>query len=170
MQGSIVHRSLPVVRAGALGLMLAVGGGVVLAAPADENVTWAYAQVLRASPVYEMHHIRAPEEHCDGGSGAVGTVAGAVVGGALGNQVGKGDGRKAAGVAGAVLGGVIGRRVERNGAHCRTVEVEHEERRLVGYDVEYRYQGKTYMSRMVTDPGNRVRLRVSVQPDEPAAR
>ena len=169
MHCRIVQRFLAAAQACALGLVLAVGGGVAVAAPADENVTWAYAQVLRASPVYETQRVRLPEERCEGGTGAVGAVAGAVVGGALGNQVGKGDGNKAATVAGAVLGGVIGRRVDRNGAHCRTVLVEREQRRLVGYDVEYRYQGKTYMSHMAADPGNRVRVRVSVQPDDPTA-
>jgi outer membrane lipoprotein SlyB len=43
-----------------------------------------------------------------------GTVLGALVGGALGNQVGKGDGRKAATIAGAVAGGVIGHNAEKN--------------------------------------------------------
>ena len=44
-----------------------------------------------------------------------GTVLGAIVGGALGNQVGKGDGRKAATVAGALAGGVVGHNVEKRG-------------------------------------------------------
>jgi len=43
-----------------------------------------------------------------------GAVTGAIVGGALGNQVGSGDGKKAATVAGAVLGGVAGNAVERD--------------------------------------------------------
>lgn len=43
-----------------------------------------------------------------------GAVTGAIVGGALGNQVGAGDGRRAATVAGAVLGGVAGNEIERN--------------------------------------------------------
>src|SRR5574337_391175 len=38
-------------------------------------------------------------------------TCGAVAGGVLGNQVGKGDGRKAATVAGAVAGGVVGNQV-----------------------------------------------------------
>lgn len=44
-----------------------------------------------------------------------GTVLGAIVGGALGNQVGKGDGRKAATVAGALAGGAIGHSIEKEG-------------------------------------------------------
>ncbi len=42
-----------------------------------------------------------------------GTVLGAIVGGALGNQVGSGDGRKAATVAGALAGGAIGHDIEK---------------------------------------------------------
>jgi outer membrane lipoprotein SlyB len=44
-----------------------------------------------------------------------GTVLGAIVGGALGNTVGRGDGRKAATIAGAVAGGAIGHNVEKRG-------------------------------------------------------
>ena len=44
-----------------------------------------------------------------------GAVLGAIVGGALANQVGKGDGRKAATVAGAVAGGAIGHNIEKKG-------------------------------------------------------
>ncbi|KRG41905.1 hypothetical protein ARC78_10615 [Stenotrophomonas pictorum JCM 9942] len=49
-----------------------------------------------------------------------GTATGAVIGGLLGNQVGKGNGRKLATVGGAVAGGLVGRNVqgrnqERNG-------------------------------------------------------
>lgn len=47
----------------------------------------------------------------DNGHGTLGAVIGAVAGGVLGNQVGGGNGRKAATVAGAVAGGVIGNQV-----------------------------------------------------------
>ncbi|MGY3039028.1 outer membrane lipoprotein SlyB [Rhodanobacter sp. TND4EL1] len=51
-----------------------------------------------------------------GNGGTLGAIIGAVAGGVLGNQVGKGDGRKAATVAGAVAGGVVGNQVgKRNG-------------------------------------------------------
>ena len=39
-------------------------------------------------------------------------------------------------------------------------------RRIVAYDVEYTYKGDTYMSRLRRDPGNRLRVRVSVVPDD----
>ena len=41
-------------------------------------------------------------------------MLGAIVGGALGNQVGKGDGRAAATVGGAVVGGAIGHNIAKN--------------------------------------------------------
>lgn len=96
----------------------------------DENVTWAYAQVLRASPVYRMVQVPTTEQRCDS---AATSPPGA-----------------------------------RAGGNCRTVPVVYQERRLVGYDVEYLYQGAKYMSRLAADPGSRLRIRVSVMPDDPA--
>jgi outer membrane lipoprotein SlyB len=46
-----------------------------------------------------------------GGGSAAGTVLGAVVGGALGNQIGSGSGRAAATILGAVGGAVVGGRL-----------------------------------------------------------
>lgn len=64
------------------------------------------------------------------GSSGVGAVAGAVVGGLLGNQVGGGDGRKVATVAGAVVGGVVGNDIERKNSQGYT-----------RYDVQIRMEG-----------------------------
>jgi uncharacterized protein YcfJ len=147
--------------------------------PIPENVSFGYAQVLRADEVVEVQRIRSTEERCDdveyrqSGKTTGGTVIGAIVGAALGNQVGDGDGRKAATVAGAVVGGAIGNNIARNRAEaeargCRLVEVEREEPQVVGYDVEYMYKGEKYMSRLPYDPGNRLRIRVSVMPDDTA--
>lgn len=101
----------------------------------DENVTWAYAQVLRASPVYRMVQVPTTEQRC---SSAVASPPGVRAGG------------------------------RDSGVNCRTVPVVYQERRLVGYDVEYIYQGAKYMSRLAADPGSRLRIRVSVMPDDPA--
>jgi uncharacterized protein YcfJ len=48
---------------------------------------------------------------------------------------------------------------------CRAVQVAHQERRLAGYDVEYQYKGERYMSRLDSDPGNRLRIRVAITPE-----
>ena len=97
---------------------------------AEENVTWAWAQVLRASPVYRMVQVPTTEQHCDPPTPA-------------------GNGHPAR-------------------ENCRTVPVVYQERRLVGYDVEYTYKGEKYMSRLAADPGARLRIRIAVVPDDPA--
>src|SRR5690349_1739344 len=139
----------------------------------QENLTYGYAQVLSVQPVYAAYTTTTQpqciEARHESGHTAGATVLGAIIGGALGNQVGKGDGRKAATVAGAVAGGAIGHEVaEHNGSttyDCPSGYVQ-EERRIVGYDVEYTYKGENYMSRLPYDPGNSLRVRVSVTPDD----
>jgi len=145
------------------------------------GVSYAYADVLRSEPVYDYVRTSQPREECydqrvqrrhDNTAG--GTVLGAIVGGALGNTVGKGDGRTAATIGGAVVGGAIGHNVAKNNAHtyestetrCRVVNGGYEERQIVGYDVEYRFRGSVFQSRMSYDPGERLRVRVEVSPAE----
>lgn len=65
--------------------------------------------------VVRIESIGQRDRHIGGG-----TVLGAIVGGALGNQVGKGDGRKAATIAGAVAGGAIGHNIEKDRRGTRT--------------------------------------------------
>jgi uncharacterized protein YcfJ len=154
------------------------------APPPAENTKIAYADVLRVDPVYDRVQTNGAHEECEdvpverrvdgGNNNAAGTVIGAIVGGVLGNTVGKGDGRKAATVAGAVVGGAVGHNVASQDdryyagpeRRCRMVQDAAEERRIVGYDVQYRYRGDVYMSRLDYDPGERVRVRVSVAPAE----
>ncbi|HET9034167.1 MAG TPA: glycine zipper 2TM domain-containing protein [Dokdonella sp.] len=151
---------------------------------AIDNSRLAWADVLRVDPVYGNIVSSRPREECydsnvdhrydTRGNNTAGTVIGAIVGGALGNQVGKGDGRKAATVAGAVIGGAIGNNQARRDdryysetqTNCRTVSESYSERRIVGYDVQYRYRGDVYMSHLDYDPGERMRVRISVTPAE----
>ena len=51
---------------------------------------------------------------------------------------------------------------------CRNAPLDGEERRVAGYDVEYQYKGEKYMSRLPSDPGSRLRVRMSVVPDNSA--
>lgn len=148
-----------------------------------DNVKVAWADVLRVDPIYESVATSAPREVCQdvpverridgGGNNVAGTVVGAIVGGVLGSTVGKGDGRRAATAAGAVIGGAVGNSVARNDdsyygveRHCHLVDEQRAEQRLVAYDVQYRYRGEIYVSRMEHDPGDRVRVRVSIEPVE----
>ncbi|MCK9538609.1 MAG: glycine zipper 2TM domain-containing protein [Dokdonella sp.] len=147
-----------------------------------DNVKVAWADVLRVDPIYENVSVSSPREICEdvpvthrvdgGGNNVAGTVVGAIVGGVLGNTVGKGDGRTAATAAGAVVGGAIGNSVARRDdgyyggveRQCRVVDAPVMERRLVAWDVQYRYRGDVYMSRLDYDPGDRLRVRVSIEP------
>lgn len=114
-------------------------------------------------------------------SNANGTLIGALIGGALGNQAGKGDGRKAATIGGAVIGGVIGNQVDRNNdasgnydqyrdnsgtvRRCRTVtDYDNNSRQVEGYTVTYRYAGQTYTSYTTRRPGRTMRVVVDVRP------
>ncbi|SKC80040.1 hypothetical protein SAMN06296058_3190 [Pseudoxanthomonas indica] len=53
--------------------------------------------------------------------------------------------------------------------NCRVVPVEREFRRPIAYDVDYVYKGTKYRSRLAEDPGNRLRIRISVMPYVPGA-
>jgi uncharacterized protein YcfJ len=148
-----------------------------------------FGRVLRVQPRVEQ--IRQPRQECrteyiqapvqqqyQEQRGAGGSIIGGIAGALIGNQVGGGTGRVAATAAGAIAGAVVGDRVENNGRvvnqpaqmqeqavrQCRTVESV--ESRTTGYDVTYDYRGHSYTSLMSRDPGQRVRLRVSVEPEQ----
>ena len=157
-------------------------GGAAMSA---ENIRYGFADVLRVDPVFEQMQGSRPREQCfdeevtrvesAGADSTGGAVVGAIVGGALGNTVGGGDGRRAATIAGAVIGGVVGRNAGQNNGsrpreygevrtRCREVEDVAQRRALIGYDVEYRYRGDVFMSRLDYDPGSRLRVRVGITP------
>lgn len=141
------------------------------------------AKVVSATPIYETVQVSYPEEQCwkervrHQGWGHEGSytpvIAGAIVGGVVGNQFGGGRGRDALTVAGALLGASVGNdlatrgrrggyvRVERR---CETVERYEEEEVLAGYRVKYRYHGKVFTTRTDTHPGKRIKVRVGVEP------
>ena len=55
-------------------------------------------------------------------------------------------------------------RAARPSVDCRLVPVQREFRRPIAFDVDYMYKGMKYRSRLPEDPGNRLRVRVSVTP------
>lgn len=72
-----------------------------------------------------------------GNATGAGAVLGAVVGGALGNQVGGGNGRTAATIGGAVAGGIAGNKIEQNQAGMTSVyrvDVQFDDGRMQTYD------------------------------------
>ena len=89
-----------------------------------------------------------------------GSVAGAAVGGIIGNQVGSGRGKTAATVAGAAAGGFVGNKAQerhqqgkttqRTEQQCTTVNDTQE--RVIGYLVTYRLDGTTATIKMDQAP------------------
>ncbi len=138
-----------------------------------------YATVVASTPIYE--EVNSPRQECwqeqagyerERERSYGGAIVGGLVGGVLGNQVGKGTGKAVATAVGAATGAIVGDNVNNSGhaasasrpryeERCRTVD--RWERRLTGYDVTYRYQGREYSALMPYDPGNRVRVVVDVK-------
>lgn len=152
-----------------------------------------HARVRQVQPQYEL--VSVPRQECTSqwvtdprqvassrnyGGLAVGGLAGAV----LGNQVGKGHGRTAAAAVGAVVGALAGEHFANQQGWGTGAQVAHQEvdqrevrschtvqdtrQRLVGYQVEYEYQGQVYTTRSREHPGQTLPVRVSVAPLESA--
>lgn len=109
-----------------------------------ENVRFTWAQVLQVTPVYQTLIATRIEQQCD--------------------QTPRPDSEdsRLSRVVGAVKD-ALGREGEEP-VKCRAVPVEREFRRPIAYDVDYTYRGAKYRSRLPEDPGNRLRIRVSVMP------
>jgi uncharacterized protein YcfJ len=140
-----------------------------------------FGRVVRVQPRVEQ--IRQPRQECrteyqqvpvQQQRSAGGSIVGGIAGALLGSQVGGGNGKVAATAAGAIAGAVVGDRVDNNGRQdyngvqeqavrqCRNVDSY--DSRTTGYDVTYEYRGQNYTTFTQRDPGNRIRLRVSVEP------
>ena len=151
------------------------------------ETTFEYAQVIESQPIYQVVKVSTPEQQCWEEELAVDRVSernrsytpllvSTLIGGAIGNAVGHNKSNQQVGaVLGAMLGHSIGRDIIRQSdrpdvreyqtvQRCDTVYQQHEEERLVGYDVTYLFNGEEFSIRTESDPGDRIRLRVSVQP------
>lgn len=117
--------------------------GTVVIQP--ENVRMDVAQVMRVQPVYQTLRATRMEPRCADADGQ--------------------DSKGMARIVGAVKG-ALSRRPDPAPAtaDCEMVPVLREFRRPIAYDVDYVYRGMKYRSRLPYDPGNRVRVRVSVMP------
>ena len=149
------------------------------------------ATVLSAEPVYRSVEVNSPrqqcwnepvrsqvESHSNKPRSHTSMILGSIIGAAIGNRFGSGRGKDAATVAGAVLGGSVGRDVSHaNNYHhshtqervsyerrCETVDQYHTEQQLTGYDVRYRYKGKTYWTHTREHPGDRLTVSINVTP------
>jgi uncharacterized protein YcfJ len=161
----------------------------------DEDGGYDYAKVVDVQPLTRQVRVSSPQRECwdetryderdsygpprarnAGGS----TLLGAVIGAAIGNQIGHGDGRRAATAAGAIIGAGIGNSQagRRNGyeqppppraytvQRCETHYNEDVQERIDGYRVTYVYHGRRGVTQLPYRPGDRIRVRVDVSPAE----
>lgn len=160
-----------------LACMLACGAVPALAQDGEvrnrvvviENVKLDYAQVLNVEPVYQTLRATRTEQQCD----PMPALAPVTVKPAE-------DDSRLNRIMDSVKD-IFSRRHEEpapapaaaaapsGGSNCRLVEVGREFRRPIAYDVDYVYKGTKYRSRLPEDPGNRLRIRVSVAPYMPDA-
>ena len=144
-------------------VLAACGGGD------QEDVEATLATITGVEPIEER--LNNPREVCEEVSATTqgpvkdenqiaGTAGGAVVGGALGNQIGGGSGKTIATAAGAVIGGAVGKKVQKDyqtsntqtttEQKCTTVVDETIE--VTGYMVSYDIDGKAGTVRMDQPP------------------
>ena len=137
-----------------------------------------YAKVLRVTP--QVRQVNEPREIChteyqrvereERGSG--GALLGGLAGGLLGSRFGRGDGRVASAAAGAVVGAVVGDHVANRDVGTRVEErpirrcsiQDNWVSRSEGFIVDYEYRGHRYSTYSSYDPGDRLSLRVQVEP------
>ncbi|PLY13501.1 MAG: hypothetical protein C0631_13910 [Sedimenticola sp.] len=158
--------------------MLVVSGSALADRPFKDR-----AKVLSAEPIYELVRVNYPEQRCwteevyHPGRGyrnsATPTLTGAILGGVVGNQFGRGNGNKAMTIAGALLGASVGNdmgRQSRRGyvseeQYCETVDRYEEREELAGYRVKYRYKGQIFWTTTDEHPGKFIPVRVRIEPD-----
>lgn len=157
----------------AIGMVVATAGGAIAGYNLIGEKQPDYADVLKVAEAKQT--VQVPREVCEDipvtrqkpaqdEHRIVGTVAGALLGGVLGNQVGGGNGKKLATVAGAAAGGYAGNKVQQN-MQAKDTYTSYEQRchtvnesksKLIGYDVTYRLGDETGTVRMDHRPGERI--------------
>ena len=131
-----------------------------VAAMASETTHIDQARVVSVDPLVRTVTVNTPRQECwdevvqvpqpSPGKTYTPEILGSIIGAAVGNQFGR-----------ARASSNVREVVEQR---CRTVNEQHVEERIEGYDVTYRWHGREYTTRMPYDPGDRMRVRVSVAP------
>ena len=170
------------------GLIAFVTTVSALASANHRDDDFEYARVIRVEPIYETASYSTPRKECWNEQVPVRSaeprsytapILGAIIGGAVGNALGHHQVNRQVGtVAGAALGASVGRDIrDRNSADsdqveysdqrvCETVRATEYREEVVAYRVFYRYNGRDFVTRSSYDPGQRLRVRVNVDPDD----
>ena len=134
-------------------------------------------KVISSTPIIQQ--VAVPRQVCNnqhvvtgGQKSGAGAAMGAIAGGVIGNQMGKGSGNALATMAGLVGGAILGDNIEgpgtpemKNVQNCS--QQMFYENRTMAYNVVYEFAGKQYTVQMPQDPGPTVRLQIT--PMAPAA-
>jgi uncharacterized protein YcfJ len=147
------------------------------------TTAFVYARVVDVEPMVRYVTVNRPRQECWNEVvrepahpyGTVGpTIAGGIVGAAIGRQFGSGNDRDVLTMLGAVAGSAVAnQRAQRNQGYatrdvaverCEIVHQRVTEERIDGYLVTYQYQGRRHTMQTATPPGDRVRLAVDVRP------
>ncbi len=130
----------------ALSLLIAASlglAGVVYTAPADAQRYRGYDRDYERNICDYCGTVRSISRVSDRGrrhnNGAI--ILGAVIGGALGNQVGSGDGRRAATVVGAIAGGAIANNASRDRDYGRDHDYDRGRRGGSHFRISVRMDG-----------------------------
>lgn len=107
------------------------------------------------------------------GANVPGALAGAVIGGILGHQIGGGSGRDIATVggvvAGAAVGAQVGRQPQGGGGHTQDVQrcsPTGERNQVDHWEVSYEYRGISHRAQMTAHPGPTVTVNADGEPRE----
>ena len=140
-----------------------------------------YAKVIRIQPIFKTIRVAYEKQNCRRDNdkerdnrhaiheSPAKLLLGGQIGGVIGHELGENSSQNLASFTGAVIGtaiahttGVVYYAVEghspRQQQHCHTEIQYKNERKLVGYDVTYRYQGRLYTKRMHEHPGERIKI------------
>lgn len=146
-----------------------------------------YAKVIDVQPVFRTVSVEQPARECwkedvrhpvkrhvRGQDEAAGTLAGGLIGGAIGHHLGGDD--PGAVIAGTLIGAAIGHDAARQQprpareyyisqeTRCNHYTEYREVKQQDGYTVSYRYRGEVFTTHMNHHPGKRIRIRVRIEP------
>jgi uncharacterized protein YcfJ len=164
------------------GAIIALTALFAAGAASAHGVRYVKVRVIAAEPVYERVVVSQPVTRCSTqiverrvASPAIAgqTLAGAIIGAAIGRQFGDGRGQDALTLAGAIAGSAVAndRALRRHSGDVRIVREPVErctteyhrqpQRRITGYWVDYRYRGRYYRVLHPEAPGRHIRIAVS---------
>lgn len=152
---------------------------------AEDNFHYDYATVIQSKAVYRIVEMVRQQRQCfeekvvyphprKGSSN--GSLIGGIIGAAVGHALGaRSKHRTGATIAGAIVGASIGNEGNRHHnhavrerlqieKHCRMVPTRWEEEQIIGYNVVYRYNGRTFDTRLPFEPGDSLKIRVMITP------